>query len=349
MTASIHVRPRQPCASNHPRQALRLRASRFLFTVACSAGVAACGDLTAPPQLTEDPAGEPPATQLTANPRIAFVRSFSDGTDEIFVANTDGSGAAAIPVLGPCAEYADMLHAPRISPDGTRLLIGAGGMSPEGTCVMGADGSNPVMLRNVYDNAKWSPDGRRLLYYGYDGFSTIGSDGSGYRHVLGQDELPGAGPPDPGEYRSAAGEWIDQNTIAFIWNGAIWSMEPDGSDIRLLGTVGAEIDLYSANWSPDGRRIAFSGPDPANSSLQVIGSMAADGTDVRIHLTTATTGQALEWSPDSRLIAFHSVGPNARIHVVDVQTGAVAQLVPDVEGAQGAYDDRGLTWAAIED
>jgi hypothetical protein len=61
VTASIDVRPSQPCAGNHPRQALRLRASRFLLTVACSAAVAACGDLTGPESEPGSPSAHSPS------------------------------------------------------------------------------------------------------------------------------------------------------------------------------------------------------------------------------------------------------------------------------------------------
>jgi pimeloyl-ACP methyl ester carboxylesterase len=60
MTTFIHVPRSQPSARSHPRQAMRQHASRLLLTVACSAAIAACGDLTAPDSAPGNSPASPP-------------------------------------------------------------------------------------------------------------------------------------------------------------------------------------------------------------------------------------------------------------------------------------------------
>jgi TolB protein len=86
--------------------------------------------------------------------------------------------------------------------------------------------------------------------------------------------------------------------IAFSCTGDICTVNADGSARRRL-TYDKWIDSYPA-WSPDGRRIAFTG----NLGRNVIYVMNADGTDRR-RLTPRRGSDAFPaWSPDGRTIAF---------------------------------------------
>ncbi len=71
MTTSVHVPRSQRSARSHPRQAMRRRASRFLLTVACSAAVAACGDLTAPESAPGNPPAGPAARLDSSDPALS--------------------------------------------------------------------------------------------------------------------------------------------------------------------------------------------------------------------------------------------------------------------------------------
>jgi TolB protein len=86
--------------------------------------------------------------------------------------------------------------------------------------------------------------------------------------------------------------------IAFSCTGDICTIDNDGSARRRL-THDKWINSYPA-WSPDGRRIAFTG----NLGRNVIYVMNADGTGRR-RLTPRRGSDAFPaWSPDGRTIAF---------------------------------------------
>lgn len=88
---------------------------------------------------------------------------------------------------------------------------------------------------------------------------------------------------------------------------AIYTMEPDGSDVRLVGPPEVDEALYPS-FSPDGRQIAFAGfvADPEERGLYV---MDATGASVRRILVLEDRHQidGLAWSPDgSRIGIVHT-------------------------------------------
>ena len=86
--------------------------------------------------------------------------------------------------------------------------------------------------------------------------------------------------------------------IAFSCTGDICTVNADGSARRRL-TYDKWIDSYPA-WSPDGRKLAFTG----NLGRNVIYVMNGDGTGRR-RLTPRRGSDAFPaWSPDGRTIAF---------------------------------------------
>src|SRR6516162_1921587 len=71
-------------------------------------------------------------------------------------------------------------------------------------------------------------------------------------------------------------EYEFDSRIAFVQGPDIFSMKPDGSDVRQLTNLGPSGAAFWENWSPDGRQIVFTrfSPDiPAQLWL-----MNADGT-----------------------------------------------------------------------
>ena len=89
--------------------------------------------------------------------------------------------------------------------------------------------------------------------------------------------------------------------------GQIYVMNADGSGITQLTNI-PNVDAYAPVWSPDGRRIAFTGDTLSPTSDFGVGGvylMNADGTNV-IALAGAAGVDAFgpSWSPDGIRIGF---------------------------------------------
>ena len=110
--------------------------------------------------------------------------------------------------------------------------------------------------------------------------------------------------------------------IAYSYAGDIWTIDPDGTGAAQL-TDGGDQDV-SPDWSPDGRRIAFT----RGSNVFV---MNVDGSNLHF----LVNGRGPAWSPDGARIAF-VVGLDLRTIAVD---GTDERRVPvHVEGGDCSVD-----------
>ena len=198
-------------------------------------------------------------------------------------------------------------------------------------------------LREVQTNAsepEWSPDGRRILYTVHDadgesvGLWTMRADGSARRLIVERDN-PGFETSGPGEVvlGVAFGTWSpDGRTIAFtaviddqtgVGRWEIWSVGVDGTGLRRLG-VGAKPD-----WSPDGRLIAFTTIGSIFAPIGRIAVMAPDGSNVRtVIVPNDIEGyrDSLDFSPDSRRLAFVEVAGRTNVRTLDLRTGRKTRI-----------------------
>jgi TolB protein len=178
-------------------------------------------------------------------------------------------------------------------------------------------------LRRITGNgvtAAFSPDGRRIAYatpYGF-GLRLKRADGRGRERVLtrGEDLEPDWSPrggrvvftrvyeaAERSElriYRRGASRrltagsnptWSVRGRIAFVRDGGIWVIRPDGSGLRRIVESGDQPD-----WSPNGRRLAF-------SSNGFVMTVRADGRRPR----RLRRGSEPAFSPDGHQLAF--IGP----------------------------------------
>jgi TolB protein len=104
--------------------------------------------------------------------------------------------------------------------------------------------------------------------------------------------------------------------IAFVLGPDIYTMNPDGSDVRQLTKLGPDSSAFWESWSPDGKLIVFSKFSPPDLYLNgQLWIMNADGSNP--HLLLAEPGfteMRPSFSPDGKTIIFsrgYDINPDA--------------------------------------
>lgn len=165
---------------------------------------------------------------------------------------------------------------------------------------MNADGS--ALLTLTPDNFtvkeyEWSPDGSRIALIGDYDF------GLGVSYSLYVMNANGTGLDSLRNDAAGGLRWSPDGSVILYTttavSGALATVRPDGTGFHQLAAMSG-ADLLSAEWSPDGRQIAFVRQTSACDQLWV---MDADGSHQR-RLNVAASACQLQWSPDGRDILF---------------------------------------------
>ena len=174
------------------------------------------------------------------------------------------------------------------SSDNSRIAYGE--PYDNGVWVVNADSANPVQLTAFGGAPAWSPDGSRLAFH------VGGVKGAGrYLWIMNADGT------DARQLSAVNGSFPDWSPLGdkILFHGevnnGIWSIEPDGSNERLLYRQGG----YPA-WSPDGKKIAY--VDLLDWCIWV---MDADGQNKR--RLTDHKGLNPAWSSDGLQIAYEAL------------------------------------------
>jgi len=205
--------------------------------------------------------------------------------------------------------------------------------------IMNADGSGQKKLADLSSEPTFSPDGKQVAFYGWEGKSggngiwLMNSDGSDERVFLndGEAAYPMWSPKgDTISYTSyrGGGSWdiyikrVDDGSEWKVVDGKHQSWAPDASRLVINSCVGSECGLYLVNidggglqrftnqtsddfasWSPDGKRIIFCSQRDGNWEVYV---MNADGSAVR-RLTNDPAHDVMPvWLPTGNHIAYRS-------------------------------------------
>jgi Tol biopolymer transport system component len=274
------------------------------------------------PEVVSGPAWSPDGR------RIAFL-SVRHHNEDVYVLDL-GSGQAHRVTRDPADD-----REPAWSPDGRRIAFvserihGPSGYSSD-LYVINADGSGERRLTHDLQAASypaWSPDGRKIVYFGragYYGTYVVNADGSGQRR-LGPGALEHSWSPDG--HRIA---YLDGRSGTF----QLYVMNADGTAMHYLAR-GAE-----PSWSPDGSKIAFiadpagarSVPAKLSPEIYVIN---ADGTGLKRLTNNRAWDEVPAWSPDGRMIAFHSLRDGySEIYVMNPD-GSGQRNVSRIHGKRG--------------
>ncbi len=252
-----------------------------------------------------------------ADTSIAFMSTRS-GDGEIYLMNPHGKRVRRL------TKHPEYDSAPAWSPDGQKITFASfrdlhrpGGIILAELYVMNADGTNPINLTQSPEKpdgaSSWSPDGQQIAFTSAallkwnNGFRwnifIMDADGGNLRDLTNHDaeDRSPDWSPDGRQIAFASNRNRDWERFDRGGNWEVYVMNTDGANpINLTNNLAWDS---SPDWSPDGRRIAFTSNRDGNSEVYV---MNADGTNP-INLTNhlASDGSP-DWSPDGNQIAFQS-------------------------------------------
>ena len=294
--------------------------------------------------------GPHPPGPLGRNGAIAYATWTEDRSfPTIDVVDADGQNPRTI-----VASEDDSYDCPAFSPDGRQIAY----LSAAGSLAMvSVDGSGARRLDAVVSRQggagdrpfDWSPDSSAIAYSP----NTLATDGTGPLNALDimsladgtvtrvkvapvEQILDAAWAPDG---RRIAILGYGGNTVNDRSRSRLFTVRADGTDLRLLTVIqGHEADLRGrVSWSPDSKRIAYSGPAAGGGSAADIYVISADGREVTNLTHSAADDYAPAWSPDGRSIAFVS-GP---------QGGPSSVLVMGADGTDPRVVDQGPAIASV--
>jgi Tol biopolymer transport system component len=184
------------------------------------------------------------------------------------------------------------------SPDFERLACGGGGEDSSSNGLYTVRASDGGDLRQLTSNTieddlgDYSPDGKRLVYFHFNGW-----DDTGLR-VL---KVNGRGTRQIAPCCASGGSWSPQgNEIVFsssppatsfedAVHSKIWAVHSDGSGLREIPVPGcnggplSDLDAHGCVnpvWSPDGEKIVFRVTTPGFGEGGDLYTVHADGTDL---------------------------------------------------------------------
>jgi TolB protein len=182
------------------------------------------------------------------------------------------------------------------APDGTHLAYSTG--AGNDVVVVGADGSDRLVVASLGLNPQWMPDGQRLIFSRRQ--EDYPQETSGSIAMV-----PAAGGPVE-EIASGFPLYVSSDgKLAAVGKNedGRWEIEVFDLAAGESRVVSGQVDAWGeGSFSPDGAQLLFRSQDETSPGLYLVN---VDGTGLR-QLVQPSTGYAMfgRWSPDSRFVAF---------------------------------------------
>jgi Tol biopolymer transport system component len=215
-----------------------------------------------------------------------------------------------------------------VSPDGSHIAFISNRAGNDDVFVIRADGNDEIQATHTPEdegNLGWTADGKRILFSVTTGntshFYSIDLNGRHQREIVSVEGRAPTLSPDGKRLLYMAGTFTAVRLMVSATDGSDAQQITDGSSIA-----------WNSRWSPDGKRIAFTGRNDPKSELAVF-VMNPDGSEQRqvSHIAPEEGGaQSPAWSPDGRQLAIQVNSRKqknaAHIWIVDIATGEAHKL-----------------------
>ncbi|HOZ49149.1 MAG TPA: hypothetical protein PLO37_22440 [Candidatus Hydrogenedentes bacterium] len=314
------------------KQAARTLTLVFLL---CVVGHAATADDAAVAEL---------GAEMAAYPHRIVYESHRDGNWELILMDADGSN----PVNITQTPDIDELY-PHASPDGSKILFLAdrdeGGTRVRDAFYMDLDGSNRVKVDEKARQPFWSPDGRTIAYAKETDTSFMTdpyANGGLYFHDVATREVKQHPKTDMAGLLNPCwapdGNWIIASAIrAMGFNESIVAVEVHGTRvIELMRSCSDAADLHQCrpDIAPSGKQVAWGTGNTRHKDYFYIEVADIDLTvsepkvsNRRKPLRVVFPQQTyhVEWSPDSRYIAYSQGGMGSRMQGANYTIGRQAE------------------------
>jgi serine/threonine-protein kinase len=223
-----------------------------------------------------------PDYALSANGTLAYVPEPAEGNRAAALVWVDRSGTVVGRAIG---ESLDRPTDPRLSPDGTRVVVTIGAFGEGRVWIYDLRGRPPVpLVTDEGANAVWSPDGAQIAFSVFDAGVTfpvyaLASSGSGVPRRIAT---------------GLAQDWpIDDRLLFYSLSRDIRAVASSGGEAR--DVVATEYEEFDAALSPNGHWIAYVSDRTGQAEVWLQGYPDAIAAPVRV---SDSGGYEPRWSPE---------------------------------------------------